>query len=75
LAIYEDFTKREIRNEEIKQQIEGSIMDDIKKKQLVWYRRVQRINRNKLPKQIMKWITGKRKRGRPRTTWEVESDK
>jgi len=28
---------------------------------------------NRFPKQVMKWITtGKRKRKRPKTTWEIE---
>jgi len=35
--------KERIRNEEIKQRMEGLIMDDIKRKQLVWYGYVQTI--------------------------------
>jgi len=52
--------------------IESSIMDDIERKQLAWYGYVQRMDGNRLPKQIMEWIPpGKRKRARLRTTWEM----
>lgn len=64
-----------IRNEEIKQRmgVEGTIIDDIERKQLVWYGHVQRMDDNtkqiKLSKQIMQWILpGKRRRGRSKKT-------
>jgi len=53
-----------IRNEEIKQRIgvEGLIMDDVKRKQLVWYGYVQRIAESRLPKQVMERVPGKMKK-------------
>jgi hypothetical protein len=50
--------KEKIRNEEIKQrmEIESSIMDDIERKQLVWYGHVQRMNGNRVSK-VMEWTT------------------
>jgi len=51
----EDFTKREGMRNEIKQGIEteGSIMDDTKRKQLVSYGHMQRMDGNRLSKQVM----------------------
>jgi len=49
--------------------IEGSIMDEVKRKQLVCY--VQRMDGNRFPKQVMEWIPPGKRRGRPRTTWEM----
>jgi len=34
--------------------IKSSIIDDVERKQLVWY--VQRMDRNRLSQQIMEWI-------------------
>jgi len=49
--------RERIRNEEIKQQmgVEDSIINNIKRKQLVWYVHgyVQRMKESRLPKQIM----------------------
>jgi len=47
--------RERIRNEEIKRRmgVEGLIMDDIKRKQLVWYGHVQRMAESRLPKQAM----------------------
>jgi len=44
-----------IRNEEIKQRtgLEGLIMDVIKRKQLVWYGHVRRMEEGRLLKQVM----------------------
>jgi len=54
----------------------GSIIDDVERKQLVWYGYVQRVDRNRLLKQVMESIIlGKRKRRRPRTTWGMESER
>jgi len=45
-------------------------MDNIKRKQLIWYGHVQRMEENRLPKQIMIPV-GKRRRGRPKIIWEM----
>jgi len=46
------------------------IMDIIERKRLQWYGHVKRMRDERLPKLIMEWIPGKRrKRGRPRKTW------
>ena len=61
-----------IRNTIIKQKINiaGSLLDDIKTKQLQWYGHVQRMEEGRLPKEVMKWSPpGRRKRGRPKLTW------
>ena len=61
-----------IRNEDIRQQmgIEGTIVNDIEQKQLIWYGHVQRMHNERIPKQVIHWIPpGKRKRGRPKKTW------
>jgi hypothetical protein len=45
------------------------IIDIIEKKRLQWYGYVKRMQEERLPKLIMGWIPGKRrKRGRPRKT-------
>jgi len=42
----------------------------IERKRLQWYGHVKRMQDKRLPKLIMEWIPGKRrKRGRPRKTW------
>ena len=47
-----------------------SLVDDIKTKQLQWYGNVQRMEEERLPKEVMKWRPpGRRKRGRPKLTW------
>jgi hypothetical protein len=61
------------RNTVIKQKmnVERSLLDDIKTKQLQWYGQVQRMEEGRLPKEVMKWRPpGRRKRGRPKLTWE-----
>jgi IS5 family transposase len=46
------------------------IIDIIEKKRLQWYGHVKRMQEKRLPKLIMEWIPGeRRKRGRPRKTW------
>ena len=48
-----------------------SLLDDIKTKQFQWYGHVQRKEEGRLPKEVMKWgPPGRRKRGRPKLTWE-----
>ena len=64
--------KDKIRNNIIKQKmnVTRSLLDDIKTKQLQWYGHVQRIEAERLSKEVMKWRPpGRRKRGRPKLTW------
>lgn len=61
-----------IRNEDIRQEmgLQDTIIRDIEGKQLTWYGHVQRMTDHRLPKQVMTWIPQhKRKRGRPKKTW------
>ncbi|XP_044755015.1 uncharacterized protein LOC123313968 [Coccinella septempunctata] len=80
LALEMDFWRRSagvsriqrIRNERIREimDAETTIIDDIKKAQLTWYGHVQRMQDERIPKQILNWIPPERlKRGRPKTTW------
>ena len=47
-----------------------SLLEDIKTKQLQLYGHVQRMEEERLPKEVMKWNTpGRRKRGKPKLTW------
>jgi len=51
--------REKVRNEEVKQRNEGSIIDDVKGKQLVWTR--VKNERKWIPKQVLKWrLPGKR---------------
>jgi hypothetical protein len=46
------------------------IIDIIERKRLQWYGHGKRMQEERIPKLIMEWIPGKRrKRGRPRKTW------
>jgi len=46
------------------------IIDIIERKRLQWYGHVKRMQEERIPKLIMEWIPGeRRKRGRPRKTW------
>ena len=48
------------------------IVDIKERKRLQWYGHVKRMKEERLPKLIMEWIPGeRRKRGRPRKTWMV----
>lgn len=65
--------RQRIRNEDVRLQmgIEGSLITDIERKQLVWYGHVQRMEEKRLPKKVMNWMPpNRRKRGRPRKTWK-----
>jgi hypothetical protein len=65
--------KDKIGNYIIKQELDvtRSLLDDIKTKQLQWYGHVQRMEEWRLPKEVTKWRSpGRRKRGRPKLTWE-----
>jgi hypothetical protein len=63
--------KDKIRNNIIKKMnVTKSLLNDIKTKQLQWYGHVQRMEKERLPKEVMKWRpSGRRKRGRPKLTW------
>jgi len=64
--------KDKIRDAIVKQNmnIERSLSDDIKTKQLQWYGHVQRMEEWRLPKEVMKRSPpGRRKRGRRKLTW------
>ena len=48
-----------------------TILDEITRKQLSWYRRVERMDPTRLPKIMIKWKPeGREKRGRPRRSWK-----
>jgi hypothetical protein len=48
-----------------------TILDEITRKQLIWYGHVERMDPTPLPKIIIKWKPeGRNKRGRPRRTWK-----
>jgi hypothetical protein len=47
------------------------ILDDITRKQLLWYGHVERMDPTRLPKIMIHWEPeGRKKRGRPRRTWK-----
>jgi hypothetical protein len=67
-------TLERIKNENIKEIMgvkeKPDIIDIIQKKRLQWYGHVKRMQEEKLPKLIVEWIPGeRRKRGRPNKTW------
>jgi hypothetical protein len=60
------------RNTIIKQKmnVTRSILEDINTKQLKWHGHVQRMEEERLPKQVIKWNPpGRKERGRPKLTW------
>jgi hypothetical protein len=47
------------------------ILDDITRKQLIWYGHVERMDPTRLPRIMIHWKPeGKKQRGRPRRTWK-----
>jgi hypothetical protein len=47
------------------------ILDEITRKQLIWYGHVERMDPKSLPKIMIYWEPeGRKKRGRPRRTWK-----
>jgi hypothetical protein len=47
------------------------ILDDITRKQLIWYGHVERMDPKRLPKITIRWKPeGRKKQGRPRRTWK-----
>ena len=50
---------------------QDTILDEITRKQLMWYCHVERMDSMRLPKIMINWKPdGRKKRGRPRRTWE-----
>jgi len=55
--------------------VKHTIADDIMDKQLVWFGHVQRMEITRIPKQIIEWKPGgRRRRGRPRRSWRCGID-
>lgn len=55
--------------------VEDTIVDEVRTKQLVWYGHVQRMEENRLPKQVLTWNpAGRRLRGKPRKSWREGID-
>jgi hypothetical protein len=48
-----------------------TILDEITRKQLIWYGHVERMDPTRLPKIVINWKPeGRKKRSRPRRTWK-----
>jgi len=47
-------------------------LDNITRKQLIWYGHVERMDPIRLPRIMIYWKPEGRKRGRPRRTWRDE---
>jgi hypothetical protein len=48
-----------------------AILDEITRKQIIWYGHVERMDPTRLPKIMLNWKPeGRKKRGRPRRTWK-----
>ncbi|XP_045477899.1 uncharacterized protein LOC123683046 [Harmonia axyridis] len=63
---------QKIRNEEIRRLmgVDGTLYEDIEAKQLIWYGHLQRMDEQRLPKKVFEWVPAqRRKRGRPKKTW------
>ena len=60
-------------NEYIREKIHApdKILDEITRKQLIWYGHVERMDPPRLPKIVIHWKPERRqKQGRPRRTWK-----
>ena len=65
-----NYVKNEHRKEIMGVKEKPDIINIIERKRLQWYGHDKRIQEKRLPKLIMEWIPGeRRKRGRPRNTW------
>ena len=54
-----------------KMDAQGTILDEITRKQLIWYSHVERMDPTRLPKILIHWKPeGRKKRGRPQRTWK-----
>ena len=74
LDVYKRQVSRQgkIRNEQIREMInvKHAVVDEIERRQLIWFGHVKRMGGERLPKRIMEWLPPeKRKRGRPRRSW------
>ena len=50
---------------------QDTILDEITRKQLIWYGHDERMDPTRLPKIMINWKPeGRKKRGRPRRTWK-----
>ena len=50
---------------------QDTVLDDVTRKQLIWYGHVERMNRTGLPKIMIIWKPeGRKKLSRPRRTWK-----
>ena len=59
--------------QEIREKMDAQdmILDDITRRQLIWYGNVERMDPTRLPKIMIHWIPeGRKKLGRPRRTWK-----
>lgn len=66
-----------VRNETIRQMmnVQGTILDTIDRKRLIWYGHLQRMGDNRWPKKIWQWVPPeRRKRGRPPRSWQRDID-
>jgi hypothetical protein len=60
-------------NEYVRGKMDAQVMilDDITRKQLIWYGHVERMDSTRLPKIVIHWKPeGRTKRGRPGRTWK-----
>ena len=54
-----------------KMDAQDMILDDITRRELIWYGHVERMDPTRLPKIMIHWKPeGRKKRGRPRSTWK-----
>jgi hypothetical protein len=50
---------------------QDTILEDITRKQLIWYGHIERMDPMRLPKIMITWKPeGRKKRGRPQRTWK-----
>ena len=48
----------------------STVIEDIERRQLIWYGHVRRMPDERLPKKVMEWEPeGRRKIGRPKKSW------
>lgn len=65
-------SREHVTNKRIREMmsVECTIMDNIEKRQLIWFGYVRRMAEKRLPKIVMDWIPPERKkRERPRRSW------
>ena len=60
-------------NEYIREKMDAqdTVLEDMTRKQLIWYGHVERMNPKRLPEIMINWKPeGRKKIGRPRRTWK-----